>query len=514
MRQLERARILRRSDDQPTLPARVKRILRKYGATMLLPGPSGILQYGFQPGNYRESTGQNLAAADQQVGLVVDASQDPGPELMTNGDFAAGLTAWTVYANGGTAEVAGGIATVTSGGTNGRIEQAKTLVANKTYIATAYVTLGSAPNMQLECIRGAAGSYASLGKFVATTPGRQLARFIFVATGADVIIQAKSANGAGTFIIEKVSLRELPGIHASQSTSGYQPYIRAVPKTVGPDRTIYAHPTWAAAGGSYTKSAPAWGGVGGSGLVVGKAYRMSFTVASITAGSSLGVYRRNAANSDNELVATINVVAGGSYSVAVPVVTDAATYDLWVDNNTFAGTLTNFSVCEVLEWTYAWQFDATDDRLVATAVPFQPADDYFAVFGVVRNGDAVLRRIWEVQNVGVGGGMGVWLTNNTATFYASGATAVTVGVADGPAVITAKKVGNARSIQADNYTPAINTAAVTNHTSLTCVIGNSLAGDRPYSGPFYGGFLGKGAISDADLQTLKQFIARLQGRNL
>lgn len=653
-RPLERARILRRTDDQPTLPARVKRILRKYGATLLMPGPavpilgpelvvggsfdsaagwtlfgdSGTISGGvanltrtsaytifertiqveanksylvsfesrrasgtgipvfqlrtasntagsvvaaasnasptsqfatnsvnytaassatlyvqagigtaaaevsidsvsvrevlgyqntyssFVAGNYKDSTGNTLAAVDQQVGLVIDASQDAGPELMSNGDFAAGLTAWTVHAAGGTADATGGVATVTSGGTNGRIEQAKTLTANKTYIATAYVTLGTAPNMQLECIRGAAGSYASLGKFVSTTPGRQLARFVFVATGADVIVQAKSANGAGTFAIEKVSLRELPGIHASQSTSGYQPYVRAVPKTVGQERTIYAHPTWAAAGGSYTKSAPAWGGVGGSGLAVGKTYRMSFTVSAVTAGSSLGVYRRNAANSDNELVATINVVVGGSYSVAVPVVTDAATYDIWVDNNTFAGTLTNFSVSEVLEWTYAWQFDATDDRLVASAVPFQPADDYFSVFGVVRNSDAVLRRIWEVQNVGIGGGMGVWLTNNTATFYASGATAVTVGVADGPVVITAKKLGNARSIQADNFAATTNTVPVTDHTSLTCVIGNTIAGDRPYSGPIYAGILGKGAISDAEVQTLKRFVARFQGRSL
>lgn len=61
------------------LPLQVRNILTKYGATMLLPGPlGGIQQFLFQPGNYKESTGNTLAAVDQQVGLVVDAAKTPG----------------------------------------------------------------------------------------------------------------------------------------------------------------------------------------------------------------------------------------------------------------------------------------------------------------------------------------------------------------------------------------------------------------------------------------------------
>lgn len=356
----------------------------------------------FIAGNYKESTGNTLAGIDQQVGLVIDASQDAGPELMVNGNFSVGLAAWAVYANGGTANATGGVATVTSGGTNGRIEQAKMLTANKTYIATAYVTLGTAPNMQLECIRGAAGSYASLGKFVATTPDRQLARFVFVATGADVIVQAKSADGAGTFTIEQVSLRELPGIHASQSTSGYRPYLRQL------------------------------GGVN------------------------------------------------------------------------------------------LWQFDGVDDRQSLSVVPFEMADDFFGVFGY-RIAAAADVNLLALRNTGQtnpaivfgvlpNGAPRFWARNDAGTFVQTqGVPRIGVDTVLSGRKYSATMECRVEGVLAQSAARPANALTVNNATLCASVA--TTAGGF-FNGNLHGAILGKGAITAAELLVLEKFMARLQGRSL
>lgn len=506
----------------PTLPRRVRSILRKYGATMLLPGPSGVLQYGFQPGNCNESTGNTLAAVDQQVGLVVDAAQSPGPELALNGGFD-NSDVWQAMPAAGSAVVAGGVLTVTR--TTAFIASAQPInfVAGKVYDINFSAKLVSGSAALIIALR-IGGNTAGAVRLQHSVAGSSLMTGYsikyFCANTETLWLQAGAGNAPGVVEFDSVSVRELPGIHASQATSGYQPYLRKVPKTLGPELVVNGSLD-SADGWTLSGTATISGGVcdiatTGSGWLEQGVVTKAGSLHRVTATASLAATFCGAWDSAGRS-ALLSNSAGGRQPGFVEfffTAADALSFIAFTSTASGATRLDNISVREVLEWTYAWQFDGVDDRLVGTAVPFQPSDDYFSVFGVVRNSDAVLRRIWEVQNVGIGGGMGVWLTNNTATFYASGATAVTVGVADGPVVITAKKLGNARSIQADNLAPTTSTTSVTDHTSLTCVIGNTFAGDRPYSGPIYGGIIGKGAISDAELQTLKRFIARLQGRSL
>lgn len=206
-RPLERARILRRTDDQPTLPARVKRILRKYGATLLMPGPSGILQYGFPPGNYRESTGGNLAAVDQQVGLVVDAVRVPGNNLVNPANWLAGS---------GTV-ISGGVATSTAvtAGVN-VIQQDNIGVTGKMLEVTMTITVVSG---------GAVIRPGGVNGPTITATGTYTQRL--QAGAADTFRVIAGASGfTGSITLSSISVRELPGIHASQSTSGFQPYLR------------------------------------------------------------------------------------------------------------------------------------------------------------------------------------------------------------------------------------------------------------------------------------------------
>lgn len=463
----------------------------------------------FIAGNYRESTGQNLAAVDQQVGLVVDAAQSLGPELVSNGGFDT-ADGWTLGSGWG---VADGLCV---GNTSAYAFIGYSLaLGTKTYVIEFDITSYTSGLVQLQLAGGTAVSgmqHSSTGK----------KRQVITAIGNTAIrLQAGPAGFVGS--IDNISVRELPGIHASHATSGFQPYLRQVPKTVGQERTIYAHPTWAAAGGSYTKSAPAWGGVGGSGLAVGKTYRMSFTVSAVTAGSSLGVYRRNAANSDNELVATINVVAGGSYSVAVPVVTDAATYDIWVDNNTFAGTLTNFSVSEVLEWTYALQFDGGDDRMSFSAVPFGTSDDFVMISGC-RPAAALDMTIIGLGNSGQtnpaivlgtlpSGQPRMWARNDAGTFVQVQGPSSIVG---SDAVLAGRKKGSVMELRVNGVAaptaawPA-NSMAI-NTATLGALTRTTVGGF--FSGHMHPQIMINGAPSDAEIGVLERFIARWQGRNL
>lgn len=187
-----------------TIPLRVKNILAKYSATLLLPGPAGTISYWFQPGNYRESTGQTLAAADQQVGLVVDAARSPGPEIATGNNLSgfSNITAEVSHTDS---------AFTTTGPTVG--------VAIPVTVGKYYevVVAGSTTSEEFSI-----NTYSQVG------PARTLARVGF----GRCVVKADFPNiylrnsTAGVTQITHVSVRELPGIHASQPTSGFQPYLR------------------------------------------------------------------------------------------------------------------------------------------------------------------------------------------------------------------------------------------------------------------------------------------------
>jgi hypothetical protein len=147
----------------------------------------------------------------------------------------------------------------------------------------------------------------------------------------------------------------------------------SVPKRLGVELPIVQHGAfqWTALGGGvYSKSVAGWGGVGGQAAhIIGKTYRLSFRVDAVTAGTVLQVYRRNASNTDNEIVSTISVATGSTYAVNVQIVSGSSpfNYVAWIDNNTFTGTISNISVRE-LKGNHATQSTA-GNRPVFTSVP-------------------------------------------------------------------------------------------------------------------------------------------------
>lgn len=169
---------------------------------------------------YQDAAGTTpVTAVEQPVGLILDKSKGLvlGPELVTNGDFSNGTTGWTT-GPGGTISVSGGQLTGVSGGTSNIVaSQAIAAVIGRTYEI----------RWQVVSVNAGTGSFVGLGgrsaKF-AGGAGTRVARITTAITGA-LNFYGSGANSSVT--IDNISVRELLGNHAYQSTSASRPVLSA-----------------------------------------------------------------------------------------------------------------------------------------------------------------------------------------------------------------------------------------------------------------------------------------------
>ena len=181
------------------LVAKAIGILRKYGtdAHVYLPGIGTVS--GLTAGNYLDSAGTTAATVDNPVGLSLDALQAMtlGSELWNPAAVTLG-TGWTRDAD-----------VFTTNGTNANITLSA-LTIGKTYKFSAVISGGSL-NLFLggaTFVLGATGTYTWTGS----------------AAGDDKIYAQNSTVGAKTV---SVSVREIPGIHATQSTTANKALLKS-----------------------------------------------------------------------------------------------------------------------------------------------------------------------------------------------------------------------------------------------------------------------------------------------
>ena len=338
---------------------------------------------------YQDAAGTTpVTGTGQPVGLMLDKSKGLtlGSELVTNGTFDTAAD-WTL----GTGwSIGSGIATK-SPGTGSNLQQTYSFVVGKWYKLTFDVLRRDNGAMQIQ-IGG--GTALSVTGFVSWSTGTH-----------SVYFTPNSGNNLLRFIagstfdadIDNVSLKELPGNHATQSTSTARPTLQVTgttPATLGSELvtngTFDANVSgWTVAGSATVTWDSDDGGAAlvditgpGGGIVddqvipvtAGKTYKVT---ARIRAGTYTNVLVWSMAGS------TITFTPSASYTEITRYIT-ASSSDLSFAITRGAGLtgsfyVSNITVKEVLTWAdpkYYLDFDGVDDRMVASfaSVVNRPAD--------------------------------------------------------------------------------------------------------------------------------------------
>jgi len=176
---------------------------------------------------YQDSAGTTpVTAVEQPVGLMLDKSQglDSGSsELVTNGDFSDPVTTgWTP--TGGALSVVDGQLRLTSSTSPAFAGYSFTTVVGKTYrISGDWSSNAGTWRIIVGTTSGGSNLYAPSGA-VSGTAGA-----VFTATATTTYVSVRSVViTAGNFVeIDNISVRELPGNHAFQSTSASRPTLSA-----------------------------------------------------------------------------------------------------------------------------------------------------------------------------------------------------------------------------------------------------------------------------------------------
>ena len=166
---------------------------------------------------FQDSAGTTpVTAVEQPVGLLLDKRNGVptlGSDIVTNGTFAADAswtkgTSWTI--SGGTAN---------AGGTGSSLTQAISLNANSWYYVTYTVVSITLGNIKAQF----QGGSASVG-VTRSSPGTYTE---LLSSSNNNTLALVSGGTTPNAVIDNVTVRELPGNHASQSTAASRPVLSA-----------------------------------------------------------------------------------------------------------------------------------------------------------------------------------------------------------------------------------------------------------------------------------------------
>ena len=172
---------------------------------------------------YQDAAGTTpVTAMEQPVGLILDKSKGLvlGPELVSNGDFSNGTTGWVKGDDNSSIAVVDGKLVCDCGATtNIFVKQTIATVAGRAYFVSVDVVALSSHF----AIRN--GGTLGIGEGYTTTLGTR--KTWFVATGSTIVLTLVANDARRTATVDNISVRELPGNHAYQSTSASRPVLSA-----------------------------------------------------------------------------------------------------------------------------------------------------------------------------------------------------------------------------------------------------------------------------------------------
>jgi hypothetical protein len=337
---------------------------------------------------YLDSAGTTQATVNGLVGLQFDKSKSLtlGAESVTNGGFDTD-TAWT---KGTGWAIGSGVATHT-GGTAGYISQLGVTIG-KTYKITLTITNTDGRALQL------IGAFWTNTLTVGSTAGTYT---VYAIASSDTMWFY--ANTAGTTIsIDNISVKELPGNHRYQTTTGSKPILRGTPTgsnffTNGDGSTTTGWTTdgvstLASVGGRLrlTKAAAAFGyAYKNFTTVVGRVYLIKWKAYTGTAGP---YFSAGVDSGAGKSYVSNRTTTGEAYFTATS--TTAGVF-IQVNDATASLTYAEFDDIEVIDASadavtapYGLQYDGIDDFLRTASVDFTATDKMAVVMGVRKLSDA------------------------------------------------------------------------------------------------------------------------------
>lgn len=473
-----------------------------------------------------------VTATGQPVGLILDKSKGAlnGPELLTNGDFSS-ASGWVVSATPpATASISGGVFTFNSPSGEAAFAQQIVLTLLKWYKVVATVTAVTGAGVKFQAGSGASG----IGVYTVTAPGTYT--FYVAANGSDGAFLV-SRVGAGSATVDSVSVREIQGNHAYQTTSTSRPILRQTPN-LDSEKVVNGAFAVDATGWTAVNSPVLSVGANGvsitnngasSGLiyqalstVVGRTYRISVK---ITYGG-VGFARVETSNAVPTGVGggLINANVSGTYDRDF--IATATTTHIVAGNRNDSGathTYDDISFKEITSYradrNYL-EFDGVDDWLSTQAIDFTTTDKMTVVAGLRKLSDAAGAIVFETSvnldtNAGTFNYIAPSATGLPTYLLRSKGTAVASATPSGFAAPVTNIVSMQASISGDSLIARVNgvQAATSsadqgtgNYGNYPLYIGRRGGASLPFNGRLYGLIVRAAASTDLQITNAETFM--------
>jgi hypothetical protein len=183
----------------------------------------GVWYDDFLETTFTDTAGTTPATVGSAVALMLDKSKGLvlGPELVTNGTFDTDTSGWSPVSGPASVTVSSGQVTITNAAGDGLsgISQSLTVVVGKTYIVSSEL-VSATGSAQIRVGIAAAG----LEYYVGTSN-----QIIFTATNTSMAVGVYCNTAGGSATWDNISVKELPGFHATQSVTAARPILARVP---------------------------------------------------------------------------------------------------------------------------------------------------------------------------------------------------------------------------------------------------------------------------------------------
>lgn len=539
-----------------SLDVQAKRILNKYSLTVFKPSTATC---------YSDSAGSTPTVQDGQVACIVDSNAKLGPELVGNPNFDD-TSWWTLtQPTSGSVTISGGLLNITSlDGSYASATKSSLCVAGKVYKYKIVVSSVS--------VTGVAVAIGSGVSTYLSAPGT----YSGYITATNTTLEIKRNSGACNATIDNISVREVIGYVATQSTTGYMPKLRKGAKNVFTNSEfpngLSDVPTGGASGitlsslSGYSNAI----GFGYDGVTLLYAYKakaiegVPVVFSCVVKMNDNGAPSFGAAGSNNVANDFAIVVNNAAISPTTYIVQNLGNNTYRVSGTTISAVTGNANACGIIKYTTnssrtfvvtAYQltygttvepyvattsaplsngvgpwwldFDGVDDYLALSSVPFQQTDKHYVSAVVKCNSVAAVNK--PVIHIG-----GATDTARLSTLYfisndtnavrntwrddANTQIVFTDSATTGTNIVSMSGVfdGTRRSLRVKSKTIGTSEASLGTTTLSSATVGRNTVGTLYLPGAIYSIVLGKlnTPISESEMKILEKFFSKEAGLSI